>query len=505
MPAIVPLVYLAILLLALAALYILTTSSKALNDLLSIKVKYIGTLALGSFFLGPLIKLLDGWQKQVSKQVAATWGALTDSFSKSVLLARIVSNGLHSAIDYLWNSKLADALAGPLGLIAGGAHAAYSLAHSVYDDLHNPAVQVPDKILSAINGATGNAVTRAASYTDHQISAVQGAISTTAQSIEGDIDRAVTTAERYTDSAVAGLKSAEDAAVASVKSLAGAAEGDAQKALSAAAGALSTAEAYTDTQLRSAVSTLDAAISSAEQTAQTEAASALSAARSTLQAGIDAAQQAASDALTAAGGALTTAEGYADQAVATAKADLSALVGKTVSDAVADVTAQIGTALSTAEGDIAGVLSQALSAVSDLDAAVQRQIAAAEALASQAIAATSGAAATALEAVKAIAVGAEDELETLTGTLGVTGTAALIASIPALATLVHALATESGLENESCRTKVKGICQTDPLRWAALLAAIGAVGLETMDFSQMVGYARGLVSEGVDLVEKVAA
>lgn len=46
---------------------------------------------------------------------------------------------------------------------------------------------------------------------------------------------------------------------------------------------------------------------------------------------------------------------------------------------------------------------------------------------------------------------------------------ALLAAVPALAALVNTIATEAGLENADCRSKVKGICTTPLDEWAGLL------------------------------------
>lgn len=50
--------------------------------------------------------------------------------------------------------------------------------------------------------------------------------------------------------------------------------------------------------------------------------------------------------------------------------------------------------------------------------------------------------------------------------------AGLLAAVPLVNALVHALAAESGLSTAECRSKVKGICGTDPLRWAHLLEGL---------------------------------
>lgn len=85
--------------------------------------------------------------------------------------------------------------------------------------------------------------------------------------------------------------------------------------------------------------------------------------------------------------------------------------------------------------------------------------------------------AAALSTVKSIAIDAQHELDVIAAGRDAVGLAALIAAIPAIGTLLHAIATESGLENQSCRSKVKDICATDPNQWANLLGGLAAIGI----------------------------
>jgi hypothetical protein len=52
----------------------------------------------------------------------------------------------------------------------------------------------------------------------------------------------------------------------------------------------------------------------------------------------------------------------------------------------------------------------------------------------------------------------------------------LMAAIPLLRAITSTLAVETGLENEACRSKVKGICGTDPSAWTALLEGLAVLG-----------------------------
>lgn len=204
--------------------------------------------------------------------------------------------------------------------------------------------------------------------------------------------------------------------------------------------------------------------------------------------------------------ALAKAEGYADAAIGKLRSAEDTAVANAVGLAVdaknAGIAAAAG-ALSTAEGDISAVRATALAAAagalttaeSYADAVKQEALTAAggalltaEQYAAQEAAAVAAGAAGALaqaegvitasvEAVKAIAVDAGQDLGSIEGVYGALGVGALIASIPAIATLVNALATDTGLENEDCRQKVKGICATPSSAWADLLGGLVAIGV----------------------------
>lgn len=63
----------------------------------------------------------------------------------------------------------------------------------------------------------------------------------------------------------------------------------------------------------------------------------------------------------------------------------------------------------------------------------------------------------------------EEQIASLNKLAGVGGIAALIAAIPALQILVHAIAEQAGLGSAECRGKVKGICGTSSGAWENLL------------------------------------
>lgn len=196
-------------------------------------------------------------------------------------------------------------------------------------------------------------------------------------------------------------------------------------------------------------------------------------------------------AATAALDAEHAAERYADQAVSKLQtAEDAALNGavtafdaglKAAEDATAALAAKVETELAAA----------ATTAEREAAAAGQAALTASTA----ALAATDATFTAALNGVKSIAVTAEDDITAVVGKIGIPGVAALIASIPLLGTLVNTLAQETGLENQSCRSKVKGICGTDPAAWANLLAGAGFLAI-ALDFQEFVDAAE-TVAEGI--------
>lgn len=187
-------------------------------------------------------------------------------------------------------------------------------------------------------------------------------------------------------------------------------------------------------------------------------------------------------------GALSAAEGYADVAVSKLRAAEDAAVAGAVAIA--------------AEAKAAG-LAAAAAAEAGAERAAGSALAQSEAAAARALAEAQAAGAAALGAVSGLATGALDDLATIEGDLGALGTAGLIAAIPALATLVRAIATEAGLESAACRSKVKGICGTDPSAWAGLLE--GALLLTgALSLRELVPVGRVAVHELSDLIKQAA-
>lgn len=171
------------------------------------------------------------------------------------------------------------------------------------------------------------------------------------------------------------------------------------------------------------------------------------------------------------------AEGYADKAVSALRAAEDAALSK---------------AIAAANAGIAAAEAAAHTAETEAEAFTSGAVAKAEALANTAIA-----------DVRGIAVGAEDDIATLIGKYGLAGAAGLIASIPLLATLVNTIATESGLENADCRSKVKGICGTSTPAWENLLAGIAAIGV-AFNLRDIVDAADAIFTDAADLIQAAA-
>jgi hypothetical protein len=212
--------------------------------------------------------------------------------------------------------------------------------------------------------------------------------------------------------------------------------------------------------------------------------------------------------------ALNTAEDYVDRKVSSAIATLRGDIADGVSRAEAFAETAVGklraaedSAIATAVGlaaaaRVAGELAAA-NALNEAERAAGSALAQSEAAAAEALARAQAAGQAALDGVRGIAVGAADDLATIEGQLGALGTAGLIAAIPALGTLVHAIATEAGLENAECRSKVKGICGTDANAWANLLGGLAAIGF-AFSLRELYEVAEPLAKELAPVIAKAA-
>lgn len=208
--------------------------------------------------------------------------------------------------------------------------------------------------------------------------------------------------------------------------------------------------------------------------------------------------------------AVAEAESFASTAIGKLRTAEDAAIGSAVDLAnaarAAGVAAAAG-ALATAEHELAAVRAEAVTAAAGALTAAEefaaREAAGVRADALAAAAGVEAAASGALDVVRSIAIGAENELKDLEGIYGALGTATLIAAIPALATLVHAIATEAGLENQSCRSKVKDICRTDPAAWEQLLAGLAPLGL-LFGLRELYQVAEPLVGELAPIIKQAA-
>lgn len=181
--------------------------------------------------------------------------------------------------------------------------------------------------------------------------------------------------------------------------------------------------------------------------------------------------------------------------LATVRADIAA-VRRDLAKAEAVAASATTAALHTAER-------YADTAVAALRTAEDAAIADAARIAHQAEGEAAGAVSAAVAAAQAVAVPVEHELNALDAYIKSLGLTALVASIPALATLVNALAVETGLENAECRGKVKQICGTDPNAWSDLLGGLAAIGF-AFSLRELYDLARPVVDELKPVIETVA-
>lgn len=182
---------------------------------------------------------------------------------------------------------------------------------------------------------------------------------------------------------------------------------------------------------------------------------------------------------------LTSAESYAAAQAANALADAKAWA-RTEIDAARSATEEYA-------DDAVAKLRSAESAA--IDNAVD--------IAHAAEVSAEAAASTALAQVKAIAVGAEGDLTDFEAYIKSLGLPATIAGVASLSTLLTLVLSETGLENSSCRGKVKQICGTSPAAWESLLAGIAAIGL-SFNLQAVVDAAKSIEGGVVDVVKLAA-
>jgi hypothetical protein len=194
-------------------------------------------------------------------------------------------------------------------------------------------------------------------------------------------------------------------------------------------------------------------------------------------------------------GAEHAAERYADDAVAKLRSAEDSAIANAVE--IADAAKAAG--LAAAAGALATAEREISAGVTAAERYAATTAAAVAAAGAKSLAEAEAAASTALAQVKAIAIGAEGDLTDLEAYIKSLGLPAVIAGVGALATVVTIALAETGLENASCRTKVKGICGTDPAAWAALLAGAAVLGV-SFDLGDIVDAALALLDETTTLI-----
>lgn len=163
----------------------------------------------------------------------------------------------------------------------------------------------------------------------------------------------------------------------------------------------------------------------------------------------------------------------AEQDAQTALSRVAHVVETTIPNAIATAEADAAKLADAAKSD---AISYADTAVAKLRAAEDAAVAAAVSLATtaehDAAQAYSNATAYVDSLVKPIG-GELTDFEQYVKGLGLPGA---LAALAALSTVVTTALAESGLDNSACRSKVSGICSTDPLAWAGLLAGLAGIG-----------------------------
>lgn len=196
--------------------------------------------------------------------------------------------------------------------------------------------------------------------------------------------------------------------------------------------------------------------------------------------------------------AKTAAESYADQAVAKLRTAEDTAIANAVDLANAAKAAGLAAAAAVQtklEAEVTTAESQA-----KIDAAGAES--AAEAFAASAVAQSEAVASTAIAQVKAIAIGATGDLTDFESYIGSLSLPDLIASTAAVAALLTVVLTDTGLDNASCRAKVKGICGTDPIAWASLLAGVVALGV-SFDLADIVTAALAILGDVDSLISDI--
>lgn len=213
-------------------------------------------------------------------------------------------------------------------------------------------------------------------------------------------------------------------------------------------------------------------------------------------------------------GALESAEAYADRAIDHALARIGGEIASGISEAeryadsaVSRLRGAEDAAIATAVGIAAEAKAAGLAAAADALATAERDassaIAQSEAASARAIAEAQAAGKAALDVIAGVAAGLGDDLASIEGAIGAAGVGALIGAIPALATMVAAIATEAGLENAACRSKVKGICGADPGEWLGLLE--GAAFLTgALSLAEILPFARTAVKDLGGVIREAA-
>lgn len=391
--------------------------------------------------------------------ISASRSAMTTLLQGVKWSVNVLIDGVRDFSDEVahnWKLLIESAIPGALGLLYASLHTQVASALKRLDNL---AGTVASNLLEAehyADKAVAGAISSTERYADGLVSDVRdwtsGRVHDARLAVEGELADVTAAVTKYVDISIGGLRKAEDEAVSAARA--------------AAATALATARKELDSAIGTVAGEVDALARTLEGElagVKSGAAVALAAAANELRAGISA--------------GVTDAENLASSALTTAEATL--------------------------EGDLSHVANAAASSLAAAAATLQGaigQVASAEQATVAGISAAEHAAAGELADIYNLPA---DAIKDLLDRLDLTKLLGFGAGIVLVKALVEAIATESGLEDATCRAKHKQVCGVDPSEWTGLLE--GAAFLTgALSLAEILPIARFTFHELTDLIGQAA-
>lgn len=377
-----------------------------------------------------------------------------------------------------WTGLLDDALPLVLGNV-------YSAAAQLVTNLRATVSDLTDTVRS-------NAKAAEKAARDEASSALSQAKTYTDAAVGGLLDKATRYADGLFASAEADIAAAKQYATSQALAAAGSVETTVEADIAKASGAAAAAVTAAVSPLSSAIDALRADLATAQATLSGEIASAEGAAQSALSTAVDQ--------LT---GSIASAESAAEQAASAALSGEVADLHATISSAVSAGEAALAAATNTLAADVSAAAQDAASALSSTAAQLQAAITAAAGEAESAGATLAAATATAAGELADVLNLPTDTIRDLLNKADLTTIGGFGVGVVLLRAALDGVLADTGLENSSCRSKVKGICGTDPASWGNLLAGLAAVGL-TFDLAALAGLAKGVITTVEPIVSELA-